>query len=99
MPSCRVYYPQIVLKPEKLQSYISENLNNKVVYTSMLYNQANTIGAGNNFAGVIQNGIINGRGIFIVPFHSSSVNGTPNIAKLTGVTPFAQYQSPFDTAP
>ena len=101
MPSCKVYYPQIVLKPENIPKYISENRNKKVVYTSMLFNQTNNIGSGNTFSNIIQNGVTNARGIFIIPFNSSSINGLCNTAHVTGnsITPFSQLQSPFDTAP
>ena len=101
MPSCRVYYPQIVLKPENIPKYISENRNKKVVYTSMLFNQTNNIGSGATFSNVIQNGVTNARGIFIIPFNSASINGLCNTAHITGnsITPFSQLQSPFDTAP
>ena len=98
LPSCRVYYPQITLKPENIPKYISENRNKNVTYTTMLFNQYNGLLSGNNFSNVIQNGIMNARGVFIVPFQSASTNDTTS-AKLTGVTTFAQYQSPFDSAP
>ena len=101
MPSCRVYYPQIVLKPENIPKYISENRNKKVVYTSMLFNQYNNIGSGSTFSNIVQNGVTNARGIFIIPFNSASLNGSVNSTNITGnsITPFSQLQSPFDTAP
>ena len=101
MPSCRVYYSQIVLKPENIPKYISENRNKKVVYTSMLFNQYNNIASGNTFSNIVQNGVTNARGIFIIPFNSASLNGSVNTTNITGnsITPFSQLQSPFDSAP
>jgi hypothetical protein len=39
LPSCRVYYPRIALKPENIPKYISKNRNKNVTYTTMLFNQ------------------------------------------------------------
>ena len=62
----------------------------------MLFNQANNIGTTETFSNVIQNGIINARGLWIVPFLSTSTNGTVNTTIVTsGVTTFSQLQSPF----
>ena len=63
-----MYYPQITLKSENIPKYISENRNKNVTYTTMLFNQYNGLLSGNNFSNVIQNGIMNARGLFIVPF-------------------------------
>ena len=42
----------------------------------MLFNQANNIETAGTFSNDIQNGIINARGLWIVPFLSSSTNET-----------------------
>ena len=99
MPSCRIYYPQIQIKPELLIPYIENNRNKKVCYTSWLYNQFNGITSGSSFSNLVQSGIKSARGVWIVPFQSSTVNGTVNAVSVTGVTTFSQLQSPFDTAP
>ena len=104
MPSCRLYYPQVVLKPEKLHLYISENRNKKVVYKSIIFNQFNNINSGSTFSQLIQSGVKNIKSLIVIPFQSSSVNGSINTTATTGsmtggVTSFAQYQSPFDPAP
>jgi hypothetical protein len=104
MNACRLYYPQITLKPEKLIPYINSNRSKKVCYTAFLTNQFNAITAGASFSALVQSGVKNIRGILLIPYISSSVNGLANSSPspqfaITGITPFAQYQSPFDTAP
>ena len=79
--------------------YIENNRNKKVCYTSWLYNQFNGITSGSSFSNLVQSGIKSARGVWIVPFQSSTVNGTVNAVSVTGVTTFSQLQSPFDTAP
>ena len=99
MTACRFYYPLITLKPEKLIPYISENRAKKIVYTSVLYNTFNAITSGSTYSALVQSGVTNPRGILILPFISSSTYGTVNTALETGVTTFAQIQSPYDQAP
>ena len=99
MPACRCYYPQVQLKPEKLQMYITENRAKKIVYTDVLFNNFNSITAGSTFSALVQSGVSNIRGVLLIPFISSVIHGCVNSASITGVTTFSQYQSPFDTAP
>ena len=99
MTSCRMYYPQIALKPEKLIPYISENRAKKICFTSVLYNAFNSISSSATFSALVQSGVTGIRGILIVPFVSGTINGTVLTAAATNVTTFAQIQSPFDTAP
>ena len=100
MPSCRFYYPQIVVKPELLIPYIENNRAKKVCYTSWLFNQYNGITSGSTFSNLIQSGIKACRGVWIIPFQSGTTNGLVNSAVLTAqLTPFSQYISPLDSAP
>lgn len=96
MTSCRMYYPQIQLKPEKLLQYIPENRAKKICYTSVLTNTFAGITAGSTSSFLVQSGVSNPRGLLILPFIASTVNGAS-----TGMTTtvFSQLQSPFDTAP
>jgi len=98
MTACRIYYPQITLKPEKLIPYISENRSKKIVYTSVLFNSFNAITSGATYSALVQSGVTNVRGVLIIPFISSNTNGSTSNA-VTGTTTFSQLQSPFDTAP
>jgi len=95
MPSCRVYYPQIVLKPEKLIPYISENRAKKVVYTSFLFNQFNGITSGSTYSALVQSGVSNIRGVLIIPYQSNTTNGTCLTAAVSSVSTFSSALSPF----
>jgi hypothetical protein len=101
MNACRMYYPQITLKPEKLIPYINQNRAKKINFTSVLTNQFNGITAGSSFSALVQSGVKNIRGILIIPLISSAINGLANTTAplLTGITAFSQLLSPFDTAP
>ena len=98
MTACRIYYPQVTLKPEKLIPYISENRAKKIVYTSVLFNTFNGITSGSTYSALVQSGVTNIRGVLIIPFISANTNGSVSSA-VTGTTTFSQPQSPFDTAP
>jgi len=99
MLQCRFVYPIVTLKPEKLRLYQSENLNKKFVYTDILFNQINALTSGATFSGILQTGVSNIRGLWIIPFVSSSINGYVATAQATGVTTFSQLQSPLDSCP
>lgn len=95
MPSCRIYYPQVVLKPEKLIPYISENRAKKIVYTSFLFNQFNAITSGSTYSALVQSGVSNIRGVLVLPYQSSTTNGTTLTAAVSGVSTFSSQLSPF----
>jgi hypothetical protein len=100
MPNCRAYYPMIELKPEIMSHYLSTNRSKRVCYTSFLSNQFNTITSGSNFNQLVQSGVRNIKSVLIIPYISSTTNGSVNTAAVTsGVTTFSQLLSPFDTAP
>jgi hypothetical protein len=99
LTSCRIYYPQIQLKPERLLPYISENRAKKVVYTDFLTNTVSAVSAGSTYSGLIQSGVSNIRGILVLPFISATTNGGTIAGGGTGITAFSQLLSPFDTAP
>ena len=99
MPSCRIYYAQVQLKPERLIPYISENRAKKVVFTDFLTNTISAISAGSTVSSLVQSGVSSIRGILILPLISATTNGGTVTNNPTGVTAFSQLQSPFDTAP
>ena len=100
MTSCRLYYPQVTLKPERLNNYISANRNKKIVYTDYLFNQFNSITSAQTFSALVQSGVTNIRGLLLIPVFSSTTNGTVAAGVCSsGVTTFSQLQSPFDTCP
>ena len=101
MTSCRLYFPQVTLKAEKMVRYISENRAKKVCWKSFITNQFNNLSAGASFSGLVQSGVSNIEGVLVIPYISSTTNGlmTGGSFPITGITPFSQYLSPFDTAP
>jgi hypothetical protein len=99
MPSCRIYYAQVQLKPEKLIPYISENRAKKVVFTDFLTNTISAISAGTTASSLVQSGVSSIRGILILPFISATTNGGTISGGGTGITAFSQLLSPYDTAP
>ena len=101
MTSCRLYFPQVSLKAEKMVRYVSENRAKKVCWKSFITNQFNNLSAGSSFSGLVQSGVSNISGVLVIPYISSSINGllSGGTYPMTGVTSFSQYLSPFDTAP
>lgn len=97
IPSCRLYYPQIKLKTEKMKLYLDMGLNKKVCYAPYLFNFYQNIGAGAQFSQLLQSGIRRPKGIMILPYISASVNGT--VSNVSGIVPFSPLLSPFDPAP
>jgi hypothetical protein len=100
MPSCRVYYPMVVLKPEKAISYVSENRAKRICYTTILSNRFSAVTAGSAFSGLVQSGVSKIKGVMIVPFLSASTNGLLTVTNaITGISSFSPLLSPFDQAP
>jgi hypothetical protein len=100
MPSCRVYYPMVTLKPEKAISYVSENRAKRVCYTTILSNRFSAITAGSAFSGLVQSGVSKIKGVMIIPFLSSSTTGLLSVTNaITGISSFSPLLSPFDQAP
>ena len=88
LPTCRIYYSQIQLEPQKALTYLNEP-NKKVVYRTVLANQYNNVGAGSSFNQLINSGVVHPVGILIIPYISSTVSGFGDY----------QWKSPFDTCP
>ena len=97
MNACRCYFPMVTLKPSVALKYISENRAKKIIYTNVLASIYTAIASGANYNQLVQSGVRNIKGVLIVPFIASSVHGS--LTNLAGLTTFAPYSSPFDTAP
>lgn len=97
IPSCRLYYPQIKLKVEKMKLYLDMGLNKKVCYAPYLFNFYQNIAAGGQFSQLLQSGIKRPKGLMLLPYISSSTNGL--VTTISGITPFSPLLSPFDTSP
>ena len=103
MQSCRLYFPLIKVKIAKSIAYEQENQHKQICYTAVLQNTISNISAGSQYSGLIQSGIKAIRGILILPFISSAVNGllatNGAVGAMTGIVPFSPLISPFDPAP
>jgi hypothetical protein len=99
MNQCRIYYPQIELKPEILSNYLTSNRSKQVVYKSILTNTFNNISANSSFSYLVQSGVTRIKSVIILPYLASAINGATATTAIAGVTPFSQQLSPFDSAP
>jgi hypothetical protein len=102
MSSCRCYYQTILLKPSVAFKYISENRAKKIVFINALSNVFSNISASATYSQLVQSGVRNIKGIWIIPFISQATHGALNTgtdAFTKAIIPFSPYQSPFDTAP
>jgi hypothetical protein len=89
LPTCRIYYSQIAVEPQKALTYVEQNRNKKVVYRTILTNQYNNTSAGGSFNQLINSGVVHPVGMLIVPFISSQ----------QAVLGDFQWKSPFDSCP
>lgn len=100
MTSTRYYYSSIVMKGKESEDYELANRAKRVCYESILYNFIQGVTATTAYSSLLQSGVSNIKRIIIMPFVSASVNGAiVTSGGVTGVTPFAQYSSPLDSAP
>ena len=97
MNGCRLYFTQIKMKPEIALKYLESNRSKEIVYTNILGNNFQNIANTVNFSALVQSGVRNIRGVLILPFLSSKVNGT--LSTTTGIVSFNTFSSPFDTSP
>ena len=81
----RFYYSMVELKPQKALEYVSANRSKLITYNSYLTTVINNVPAGSSYSSIIQSGLTNIKGIFLIPLIGSSINN------------YSQYQSPVDT--
>lgn len=94
MTSCRTYFNQITLSPEKEEAYLLANTAKSIVYQRFIYNQYNSIAVGGNYSQLIASGVKNPLACIIIPFISTSNTGLSGDKTLNFP---AQYSNPFDT--
>jgi hypothetical protein len=99
LTSCRIYFSKVKLHPERAIEYFSKNKSKRVCYTSFYSNQYTAISSGSTFNQLVQSGVRRVRGVLIIPYLSSTTNGSVASSVATSTTTFSQWQSPFDTAP
>jgi hypothetical protein len=98
LTSCRLYFPQITLKANIMQSYLSSNSAKTICYTEFLTNTIANVSAGSTYSALIQSGVVGIRGVWICPFLAGASNGTQTTTG-GGVTPFSDLLSPLSMAP
>ena len=100
LTGCRLYIPYVTPKPQNLLSYLTNNRAKKICYNSFYYSQMNGIGSKATFSFLANAGLRGIKGVWVLPFVDSSVHGIANAGTGgTATTPFAQWLSPFDSAP
>ena len=103
IPSCRLYYPQITVKEEKLESYLNNNRTKTLNWTNIYSNTYQNISAGSSFNQLVLTGISKIKGVWIVPYLSAKINGLLNEGapanNVPNIMSFSQYASPMDSCP
>jgi hypothetical protein len=90
LPSCRIYYSQVTIRPELALSYIDNHRAKKCIYQTVLTNQFNAVGVGANFNQIISSGVVHPTAVLIVPFVAATASFS--------LGDFA-WKSPFDSVP
>ena len=96
MTSCSLYYSTVKLDLQSESEYINANRAKKIVFEKIYYANNVSISSGSQIDKTISNSIKNPIALVIVPFISKAASGGVLGANTLG---FAQYESPWDTAP
>ena len=96
MTSCALYYSTVKLDLQSESEYINANRAKKIVYEKIYFANNMTISSGGQIDKTISNSIKNPIALIIFPFISKA--GTGGVLGATALN-FAQYESPWDTAP
>ena len=96
LSQCILYHSNIKLDNQSDTEYANANRAKKVVYEKILYANSLGIGIGSQIDKIITSSIKNPIAVVIVPFVAKNLAGG---LALTTALPFAQYESPYDTAP
>jgi hypothetical protein len=90
-----LYHSNIKLDNQSDTEYANANRAKKVIYEKILFANSLSVSVGSQIDKIITSSIKNPIAVVIVPFVAKNVlNGA-----LTAALPFAQYESPYDTAP
>ena len=95
LTQCTLYHSVVKLDLQSESEYINANRAKKIVFEKILYNSSLTVGIGSGINKTITNSVKNPIALVIIPFVSKA--GTGNA--ITAALGFAQYESPWDTAP
>jgi hypothetical protein len=95
LTQCRLYYSNVKLDPNTETQYINANRSKQIIYEKLIFASVLNVPAGGLMDKTISSSILNPIGLVIVPFVSKA--GTSTL--LAAALGFAQYESPWDTAP
>ena len=96
MTSCALYYSTVKLDLQSESEYVNANRAKKMVYEKVYYATNMSVASGGMIDKTISNSIKNPIALIIFPFVSKAGTGGVVGANALG---FAQYESPWDTAP
>ena len=96
MTSCALYYSTVKLDLQSESEYVNANRAKKIVYEKVYYATNMSVASGGMIDKTISNSIKNPIALIIFPFVSKAGTGGVVGANALG---FAQYESPWDTAP
>ncbi len=88
--SIYLYVPAYTFNPSFETAYLSNNIK-QIKYTDIYQYQVQNVQNQSQFNNLITNGIANIKSVLIIPFLANNPTTVPP-------TPYAEYQSPFDTA-
>lgn len=95
LQSCRLYAPVYKMNPLAEQRYLQLAPTKKIEYRDIFQYQFNDIGGGNtSFNILVTNGIANIQSVLVVPFLTSTANGTPFNTLLSPLTPSGAVPDP-----
>ena len=96
MSACQLYYSNVKLDLTSESEYINANRAKQIIYEKIYFASVTNVSSTNIVDKTITSSITNPIGLVIVPFLSKSGTGGSFGANVLG---FAQYESPWDTAP
>jgi len=95
LTQCVLYHSNIKLDNQSDTEYANANRAKKIVYEKILYATSTGIGVGNQIDKIITSSIKNPIAVVIIPYLAKNLPGSA----IGTALPFAQYESPYDTAP
>ena len=96
LTQCILYHSNIKLDNQSDTEYANANRAKKIVYEKILYANSTGITIGGQIDKIITSSIKNPIAVVIIPYLAKNLTGG---TALTTALPFAQYESPYDTAP
>jgi hypothetical protein len=95
LSQCLLYHSNIKLDNQSDTEYANANRAKKVIFEKILFANSLSIASGSQIDKIITSSIKNPIAVVIIPFVAKNVAG----GGLSASLPFAQYESPYDTAP